>query len=212
MSLPTSMDKPVGVVLAGGLARRMGGGDKTLRTLAGEPLLGHVLRRVRPQVSALALSANGDPDRFAAFALPVLGDTVPSFAGPLAGILAALEWAANLPQPVDCLLSVPGDAPFLPEDLVLRLYAAVANAPAEIAYACSGGWRHPVVALWPLGLRLALRQALVEEGLRKIEVFTARYHTVGVEWPVGAFDPFLNLNTPEDLAEAERKLTGLVER
>src|SRR5579859_1574255 len=150
---------PAGLVLAGGLARRMGGGDKALLPLAGRPLLAHVLDRVR--LGPIAISANGDPARFSQFGLPVLPDGIPDQAGPLAGILAGLEWAAALPE-VDHLISVPADTPFLPPDLVARLIAARDAADAEIALAASGGRLHPVVGLWPVALAADLRRALEE--------------------------------------------------
>lgn len=191
-----------GVILAGGLSRRMGGGDKALRPLAGRPMLGHVIARIGPQVARLALNANGEPSRFAAFGLPIVADSVADFAGPLAGILAGLDWAAALPG-CQRLVSLPADAPFLPRDLVEKLDAALAREGALIAVAASGGRTHPVAALWPLGLGEALRSALAA-GERKIDRFTAAYRLAVVEWPVAPCDPFFNANTPEELAEAER--------
>lgn len=194
----------VAVLLAGGLARRMGGGDKALRLLGGRPLVDHVIARIGPQVAALVLNANGDPARFAHLGLPVVPDGVPDFAGPLAGILAGLDWtAANRP---DCglVLSVPTDAPFLPLDLVERLQAGMAAAGAELACAASGGQPHPVVGLWPVRLREALRHAVVAEGIRKVDVWTARYKlaTVSFSERGGGLDPFFNANRPEDLDRA----------
>jgi molybdopterin-guanine dinucleotide biosynthesis protein A len=195
-----------GVILAGGRSRRMGGGDKALCLLAGRPMLAHVIERTGPQVSALALNANGDASRFAGFGLPVVADSVTGFAGPLAGILAGLDWAAALPG-CSHLLSLPADAPLLPADLLARLETARRTARADIAVAASGGRAHPVLALWPLALREALRRALAE-GERKIDRFTAAYHVVQAEWPAAPVDPFFNANTPEELAEAERLLAG----
>ena len=165
----------VGVLLAGGLARRMGGGDKPLRRVAGRSLLELVIERVRPQVAALVLNANGDPARFATYGLPVVADTVPDFAGPFAGILAGLDWtAANRP---DCpmIVTVATDAPFLPRDLVARMVQAMSEEGADLACAASGGQAHPVIGLWPVRFRDDLRHALVEEGIRKVDVWTARY-------------------------------------
>jgi molybdopterin-guanine dinucleotide biosynthesis protein A len=193
------------VILAGGLARRMGGGDKALRPLAGVPLLDRVIARAAPQVSALCLNANGDPSRFAPWDLPVVPDDVPGAPGPLAGILAALDWAAARPE-IDLVASFPCDAPFIPRDLVARLAAARRDEGAEIAVAASGGRTHPVVALWSVALRGDLRRALVEEGIRKVERWMARHPTTVVEFASDPVDPFLNGNTPEDLAEAERLL------
>ena len=194
----------IGLLLAGGRATRMGGGDKCLRLLAGRPLLDHVIERLGPQVSLLLLNANGDPARFSAFGLPVAADSPADFAGPLAGILAGLDWAAaERPEVID-VLSVPGDCPFLPDDLAARLAAARTQAGVPIACARSGDWRHPVVALWPVALREDLRHALVVEDLHKIEIWTARHGVVTVDWPTVPVDPFFNVNTPEDVTAAQR--------
>ena len=197
---------PCGVILAGGLARRMGGGDKALRPLGGVPLLDRVIVRAAPQVAGLCLNANGDPSRFAPWTLPVVPDDVPGAPGPLAGILAALDWAAATRPEIELVASFPCDAPFIPRDLVARLAAARRGERAEIAVAASGGRTHPVVALWPVALRGELRRALVEEGIRKVERWMARHPTAVVEFACDPADPFLNGNTPEDLAEAERLL------
>ena len=191
----------VGVILAGGLARRMGGGDKPMREIAGKPILSHVIERVGPQCDTLVLNANGDAARFAAFGLPVVADTVEGFAGPLAGILAGLDWAAA--QEAEWLVSVAGDCPFLPRDLVARFHDAQTRNDADLVVAQSDTQSHPVVGLWKVSLREDLRHALVEEGLRKIDRWTARYKLVSVEWAIVPYDPFFNANAPEDLAEAE---------
>ena len=196
--------KPLGVVLAGGLARRMGGGDKARLRIGGRTIIERVLARLKPQCAALILNANGDPARFADTGLAVVPDSVPDFAGPLAGILAGLDWAAKEAPDIADIVSVPGDCPFLPEDLVARLSAARAREAAPLACARSGEWRHPVVGLWPVALRGDLRQALVAEGLRKIEAWTARHGVAVADWPALPVDPFFNINTPEDAAEAER--------
>ena len=196
-----------GLVLAGGLARRMGGGDKALIRIGNETILERTLTRLKPQTAGIVLNANGDPARFAAFGLPVIADSVPDFAGPLAGILAGLDWvAANRPE-IEWVVSVPGDCPFLPLDLVLRLHAAREAENKPFACAHSGDWRHPVVALWQVALRDDLRHAITVEDLRKIEVWTARYGVALADWPVEPVDPFFNVNTPEDLAQAERIAT-----
>ena len=193
-----------GLVLAGGLARRMGGGDKGLIRIGDATILERSLARVGPQCAGLVINANGDPARFTRFNLPVVADDVEGFAGPLAGILAGLDWlAANAPA-IGWLASVPGDCPFLPRDLVRRLHEARAAAGAPLACAKSGDWRHPVVGLWPVELRADLRRALVDEGLRKIEVWTARHGVALAEWPAEPVDPFFNVNTPEDAAQAQR--------
>ncbi|HEY2228160.1 MAG TPA: molybdenum cofactor guanylyltransferase MobA [Xanthobacteraceae bacterium] len=196
--------KPLGLVLAGGLARRMGGGDKARIRIGGITILERVLKRIQPQCTALILNANGDPARFADSGLAVVPDSVPGFAGPLAGILAGLDWAAAHRPDVADVTSVPGDCPFLPADLVTRLAAARAAAGTPLACARSGDWRHPVVGLWPVRLREDLRHALVVEDLRKIEIWTARHGIVTVDWPTEPIDPFFNVNTPEDAARAEQ--------
>jgi molybdopterin-guanine dinucleotide biosynthesis protein A len=193
----------LGLLLAGGLARRMGGGDKPLLSLGGMPILDHVIGRLRPQCDGLVLNANGDPARFARWKLPVVADDVPGFAGPLAGILAGLDWAAEHRPTAGALVSVAADTPFIPHDLVARLVAAAAAEGLPLACAASGGWTHPVVGLWPIELRHDLRRALVEEGERKIDRFTARFGCASAEWPSAPVDPFFNVNTPDELAEAE---------
>src|SRR5450432_2556867 len=194
----------LGLVLAGGLARRMGGGDKALITIGGTAILDRVIARLRPATTGIILNANGDPARFARYGLPVIPDSVPDFAGPLAGILAGLDWAAAHAPDVAWIASAPGDCPFLPGDLVSRLHEVRQNAGAALACARSGDWRHPVVALWPVALRADLRRALIDEDLRKIEVWTARHGVAIAEWPTTPLDPFFNVNTPQDAAEAER--------
>ena len=198
----------VGVLLAGGLARRMGGGDKPLRLLAGRPLLDHVIDRLRPQVTALVLNANGDPARFAAYALPVVADSVPDYAGPLAGVLAGLDWTAENRPDCSWAVSAATDAPFLPSDLVMRLAQAVETEGADMACAASNGQPHPVIGLWPVRLREALRHALVDEGIRKVDVLTARYRLAVVPFSDQPIDPFFNANRPEDLERAAALLVA----
>ncbi len=199
-----SSRSPFGLILAGGLARRMGGGDKARITIGGKTILDRVLATMTPQCGRLIINANGDPARFADTKLPVVADSIPDFAGPLAGILAGLDWAAAHAPDVTDLASVPGDCPFLPSDLVQRLATARAEAKTPLACARSGDWRHPVVGLWPVALREDLRQALMVEGLHKIEIWTARHGVAIADWPVEPVDPFFNVNTPEDVAAAER--------
>jgi molybdenum cofactor guanylyltransferase len=195
---------PLGLILAGGLARRMGGGDKARIRIGGMTILERVLARLTPQCARVIINANGDPARFADTGLAVVPDSVPDFAGPLAGILAGLDWAAaHMPEFAD-IVSVPGDCPFLPADLVGRLANARAAAGTPLACARSGDWRHPVIGLWPIRLRDDLRRALLDEGLHKIEVWTARHGVAIAEWPSAPVDPFFNVNTPEDAAAAER--------
>jgi molybdopterin-guanine dinucleotide biosynthesis protein A len=195
-----------GLLLAGGQSRRMGGGDKCLRTLGGETILARILARVRKQVGPIVLNANGDPARFASYCIPVAPDVVQGFAGPLAGVLTGLEWArANAPH---CALvaSVACDAPFVPTDLVARLHAALARESADFACATSGGREHPVFGLWPVALAPALRSALVDEDIRKVDVFTARYRLARVDFACDPVDPFFNVNAPEDKRAAEALL------
>ena len=200
----TEQPRTVGLVLAGGLARRMGGGDKALIRIGGAAILDRVLAVLRGKCDPIILNANGDPARFARYGLPVIADSVPDFAGPLAGILAGLDWAAAHAPGTEWVVSVPGDCPFLPADLVGRLHAARAEAGTPLACARSGDWRHPVVGLWRVDLRDDLRHALTVEDLRKIEIWTARHGVAIASWPDQPVDPFFNVNTPDDLAAAER--------
>jgi molybdopterin-guanine dinucleotide biosynthesis protein A len=193
-----------GVLLAGGLARRMGGGDKPMRQIARRTILDRVIARLDPQCKELILNANGDPARFATFGLPVIADTVENFPGPLAGILAALDWVATNRPDVEFMLSAAADCPFLPRDLVARLHRARAEQNAQLAVAASGGQSHPVIGLWSIALREDLRHALVVEGVRKIDRWTARYRLATETWPAEPLDPFFNANTMDDIAEAER--------
>jgi molybdopterin-guanine dinucleotide biosynthesis protein A len=193
----------LGLVLDGGRARRMGGADKGLMILAGRPMIAHAIDRLRPQAAQLAVSANGDPARFAFLGLPVVVDDPPDFSGPLAGVLAGLEHCARVEPSLTHVATLPGDAPFAPKDFVARLHAARRAAGADVAVAVSGGRAHHVAALWPVAIAGALRQAVVEEGLRKVERFAARYAVAAVEWPDEPVDPFTNVNSPEDLARAE---------
>ena len=193
----------IGVLLAGGLARRMGGGDKPLREIGGRSILARVIDRMSPQCDALILNANGDPQRFAFTGLPVIADDIPDFAGPLAGILAALDHVATHHPDIAWVASVAADTPFLPRDYVSRLHAAREAAEVPLACAESDGRTHPVNGLWSVALRADLRHALVEEDMRKIDRWTARHGVAHAAWPVMPVDPFFNANRPEDLDEAE---------
>ena len=193
----------VAVLLAGGLARRMGGGDKCLREVAGRPLLSHVIERILPQVDHVVLNANGDPERFSEFGLPVIADVVEGNAGPLAGILTGLDWAARHVTECEWVVSVPTDAPFLPMDYVARMMAAIEDEDAELACASTNGRTHPVAGLWALRLMLELRRALIDEDIRKIDQWTVRYRLADVEFSSEPIDPFFNANRPEDLKAAE---------
>ncbi|MGD1868684.1 MAG: molybdenum cofactor guanylyltransferase MobA [Neomegalonema sp.] len=200
------MKKTAGVILAGGLSRRMGGGDKSLLDLGGATILSRVRRRLSEQVEDLALNANGDPSRFRALELPVVPDTIDGFAGPLAGALAGLDWAAEAGY--DKIVTVAADTPFFPSDLVERLTAAAeAENDAPLACAQTQGRDHPTFGLWSVALREDLRTALAEEGLRKVVLWTERHGCARAEFPMvettrGPLDPFFNVNTPDDMAEA----------
>lgn len=194
----------IGLILAGGLARRMGGGDKPMRMIGGKTLLARVIDRLAPQCDHLVLNANGDPRRFAATHLPVVADSIEGFAGPLAGILAGLDFVASRYPKAEFMVSAAGDCPFLPRDLVSRLVAARGAETAEIAVAASGDETHHTIALWPVKLREALRHALTQENIRAVHRFTARHRLALVAWPATPFDPFFNANTEADLAIAEQ--------
>ncbi|TAN56249.1 MAG: molybdenum cofactor guanylyltransferase MobA [Rhodospirillales bacterium] len=194
-----------GLILAGGKASRMGGADKALIQLAGRPLIAYAVERLQPQATALAISANGDPARFASFGLPVLPDPLPDFPGPLAGILAGMDWAKAVCPDCRWLLTVPCDTPFLPADLAANLLKAVDRDGARLALAASEGKDHPVIALWPLALAEDLRRALLTEGLHKVGQFAARYKKALADFPAqDGTDPFMNVNTPQELKLAEK--------
>ncbi|WP_083100536.1 molybdenum cofactor guanylyltransferase MobA [Pseudophaeobacter leonis] len=210
------MTKPLGVILAGGLATRMGGGDKGLLQVGGQSLMAHVIDRLAPQVAELALNANGDAARFDDLGLPVVADSIEGFAGPLAGVLAGLDWAAT--QGADAIVTAAADTPFFPTDLVARLLAAsegqaqplvLATTPRTGEELKSGGRskvnRHPTFGLWPVALRDDLRAAL-KDGLRKVVLWTDQHGGREALFEATPFDPFFNVNTPEDLKRAEEFL------
>ena len=203
--MTTSHPPTWGLVLAGGLARRMGGGDKARIKIGKSTIIDRVLATLSGQCVGLLINANGDPARFEDTGVEVVADSVPDFAGPLAGVLAGLDWLAAQKNGIEWMVSVPGDCPFLPEDLVEKLHAARREMGAGVPLTCarSGEWRHPVVGLWPIALRADLRKALTQEGLRKIEVWTARHGCAIADWPDRPVDPFFNVNTPEDAKRAQ---------
>lgn len=198
------MTRPPAIILAGGRATRMGGGDKGLREVGGQRLIDRVIARLAPQCGPLALNANGDPSRFADLGLPVLPDSLPDHPGPLAGVLAGMDWAAGLGA--EAVVTVAADTPFFPHDLVARLEAAV--GPSGLALAASPDetgklWHHPTFGLWPVALRDDLREAL-QGGLRKVVIWTDRHGAGTATFAAAPFDPFFNINTPDDIAEAEK--------
>jgi molybdopterin-guanine dinucleotide biosynthesis protein A len=207
---PLAVPPTLGAILAGGLARRLGGGDKSLRLVGGRTVLARLVDRLAPRVNRLMINANDDPERFEGLGLPVVADCLPDHPGPLAGVLTALEWIAAIDPAIEWVVTVPGDAPFLPPDLVPRLHAARLRETADLACAGSLGRTHPVVGLWPVSIRRELRDAVAGQGIRRIDRFTGRYACAVEQWatqpvdPSFPVDPFFNVNTPEDLAEADR--------
>lgn len=202
----TTQDSVVGLLLAGGQSRRMGGGDKALMKLGEETLLARIVARVRPQVGPLVLNANGDLSRFAPFGLPIAPDLIEGYVGPLAGVLTGLEWARTHAPGCEYVASFACDAPFVPHDLVPRLFDAMLESNADMACATSGGREHPVFALWPVRLADDLRRAVVEEGVRKVDAWTGRYRLARAEFATDPVDPFFNVNAPQDMAAAEALL------
>lgn len=202
------MSQPYAVILAGGLSTRMGGGNKALRILGGETLLARVIGRLAPQAGRLAINANGEAELFADYALPVIADGFAGFAGPLAGVLAGMDWAAG--EGAESVVSVSVDTPFVPQDLVHRLREARGRSGVAVAASPDDTGRlrdHPTCALWPVALRNDLRAAL-ESGLHRIGQFAAAYDPGRAVFDSHPLDPFLNLNTPEDLARAARLVQG----
>jgi molybdenum cofactor guanylyltransferase len=198
--------RTLGLVLAGGLARRMGG-DKAFVEIGGRTLVSRVVERLGAQCDDLAINANGDPARFSGAGARVIADTVAGQPGPLAGVLAGLDFARE--NGFGFVVSLPVDTPFAPEDLVARLHASRKEARAEIAVACSGGRQHHAAALWPVALAQDIRRALTVEGERSVGRLLARYAVAIAEWPDAPFDPFFNVNSPEDVAMAEARLRAL---
>ena len=199
-------DSICGLLLAGGQSRRMGGGDKCLQKLGGKSLLARVIQCARPQVDHIILNANGDVGRFDSYGLKVVKDVVDGFVGPLAGILTGLEWARENQPECHWVASFACDAPFVPGDLVSRLSEAIVEKKGTLVCASSNGQDQPVFGLWPVALAEDLRSALVKEGIRKVDTWTGRYHLVRANWSTHPIDPFLNVNRPSDLIEAEKVL------
>ena len=204
-------DRVGGVILAGGLSRRMGGGDKSLLDLDGRPILDHVVARLSAQVDRLALNANGDSARFAGYGLTVIPDGIEGHAGPLAGVLAGMDWAAG--QGIDLIVTAAADTPFFPEDLVTRLRGAARDGNAPLAMAVTpredgaGFDRHPTFGIWDVTLREDLRGAL-REGLRKVVAWTEPHGCALAIFDAGAADPFFNVNTREDLEAARARVAA----
>lgn len=194
-----------GVILAGGQASRMGGGDKGLLRLGGATLLDHVISRLSPQCTALAINANGNSDRFRPYNLPVLPDGIEGQPGPLAGILAAMEWAAA--EGTQSVVTVAADTPFFPRDLVARLAEPAGLALASSQQPGEAPMQQPVFGLWPVELRGDLRSSLLA-GQRKVRQWAAQHNAAQVVFPHDGVDPFFNVNTPEDLKQARALARG----
>lgn len=202
MDAPCTGEPACGVILAGGRSRRMGGRDKALLRLDGKPLLQHVIEAAAPQVGRLVLNVNADRGGYAGFGLPMAGDSLPGFAGPLAGVLTGMEWVRAHAPECGWVASFACDAPFIPGDLVARLRAAAGREGADMACARSAGRAHPVFGLWPVGLADDLRRAIADDGVRKVDAWTSRFRLAEVEFETRPLDPFFNVNGPDDLAAA----------
>jgi molybdenum cofactor guanylyltransferase len=202
----------LGVILAGGRATRMGGIDKPLLELGQETLIARIVERLSPQCDGLVISANDGSGRFRCMGLPVIRDDVPDYPGPLAGLLAALDWAAIHRPSINWLVSVTGDAPFIPRNLVSRLHQARETQGTPLACAASGDQSHHAIGLWPVRLRHELRQAVQTEHLRRVGDWARRQGVARVSWPTNPFDPFFNINTPDDLESARRLVEQFADR
>ena len=200
------MESVVGILLAGGKSSRMGGGDKCLKKLGDKTILEHVISRSLPQVEALILNVNSQCGKYSSYGLPIVSDVVSGYCGPLAGILTGMEWVKkNFPN-CRWLASFPTDAPFFPKNLVKKLFLAVEQKKASLSYAYSGGRNHPVFGLWPVELEQDLRQSIIEEKVRKIEFWTSKLVTSRAEFTSEPFDPFFNINNPEQFKKAKRMI------
>jgi molybdopterin-guanine dinucleotide biosynthesis protein A len=199
----------VGILLAGGKSRRMGGGDKCLLQLGGKTILQHAIDRATPQVGNLILNINGDPDRFSHYNLNIVSDDIGNFAGPLAGVLTGMHWVKKNHPECKWIVTFPTDTPFFPMDLASQLYDAVSDNKAELACAASGGRHHPVFGIWPVNLFAALKVAMIDNGVRKIDDWTSGYNMKTVKFEFRKIDPFFNINRPEDLQYAETQFAGI---
>jgi molybdopterin-guanine dinucleotide biosynthesis protein A len=199
----------VGILLAGGKSRRMGGGDKCLLQLGGKTILQHAIDRATPQVGNLILNINGDPDRFSHYNLNIVSDDIGNFAGPLAGVLTGMHWVKENHPECKWIVTFPTDTPFFPMNLASQLYDAVSDNKAELACAASGGRHHPVFGIWPVNLFAALKVAMIDNGVRKIDDWTSGYNMKTVKFEFRKIDPFFNINRPEDLQYAETQFAGI---
>jgi len=196
-------EQVVGVILAGGLARRMGGGDKSMLKLGGRRILDYVIESAQNQLHTVIINANGDPQRFAEFNLPIQADIVPDFAGPLAGVVSAMAWVKQNKPAATHVITLAADTPFFPDDYVARMLELMALKQQRLACASYQGRTQPVFGLWPVDLFDDLYKALVEDDMRKVDRFTAPYGVADVAFDELADNPFFNVNKPEDLSAGE---------
>ena len=205
-----SIDETLGCVLAGGLSRRMGGLEKAFIPLGGRPLLMHVLMRLERQVGMAIVNANGSPERFLGVSPNIVPDSVDGFPGPLAGVLTGIEWAIENAPHIKWVVTCACDTPFLPRDFVSGLFQALERDGAEMVCAASGGQNHPVFGLWPVSLASELREAIVDDGVRKVDAWTGEYKLAIAQFPITPYDPFFNTNRPEDIGKAQTILTEYI--
>jgi molybdopterin-guanine dinucleotide biosynthesis protein A len=196
----------VGVILAGGLARRMGGGDKSMLQLGGRRILDYVIESAQNQLETVIINANGDPERFTEFNLPVQADIVPDFAGPLAGVVSAMAWVKQNQPSATHIITLAADTPFFPADYVPRMLELMQLKGERLACASYQGRTQPVFGLWPVNLFDDLYKALVEDDMRKVDRFTAPYGVADVPFDELSRNPFFNVNKPEDIALGEQQL------
>lgn len=208
MVLNNNEEAITGVILAGGLSRRMGGGIKSLKRLGASSILEQVISRANPQVEQLLLNVNHEASMFLHLGLPLIKDSLPGYLGPLAGVLAAMEWLNQDEHKHhgQWLASFPADSPFFPHDLVEKLYLAATEKGADIACASYQGRSNQLFALWSVDLEADLRHEL-NSGQRKVRDFQSRYRCVHVSFDAPGPDPFFNINTPEELHTARQLMT-----